>query len=127
MLLQLYIHRLSRELNPASSRVIFLDSGQPHARYLGDRLEKEGCALLGDHFVRIDHFSFSLPVSTLFPEVVKDSEVFCNAYGEISFLCVSAFTDFALEDLWNAGVTAKSRIIPELCGDRVVGKEELFK
>ncbi len=42
-------------------------------------------------------------------------------------MCVNAFYNSARRSLEEVGLSVTSRILPELCGDRVEGKEKLLR
>ncbi len=128
VLTKLYFDRFSTHANNQQYRVIFVEYDFPAISDLNNSLETTGSVTLGSRFKRVSlrDFPVSVPVSQIFPEVLRCSKVTIESYGEVSFMCVEAYSNSARRSLDNAGLSVNGKILPELCGDRVEGKEELL-
>ncbi len=127
LLFNLYLDRFDAEAHNPQYRVIFVEDDRSYLRSKNDLLAQQAKEILGKRFIREAKLEHSVHLLDLLPEVVGGSKVNLQVYGEVSFLCVSAYSDFACASLVEAGLSFESRILSKLCGDRVDGKEELLK
>ncbi|MBI2102514.1 hypothetical protein HYT55_01645 [Candidatus Woesearchaeota archaeon] len=122
-LTQLYLNRFSMYADHEHYRVLLIKFNLGCA--LSESLAARGCAILGSRFkTRTD---LECPVPQIFPEVLRSSKVTIEAFGEVSSVCVDEYSHLAYRSLSAVGLSVDCTIIPELCGDRVEGKEELFR
>ncbi len=127
LLFNLYLDRFDAEAHNPQYRVIFVEDDRSYLRSKNDLLAQQAKEILGEKFIREAKFEYRVHLLDLLPEVVRCSKVNLRVYGEVSVLCVSAYSNFACASLSEAGLSFESRVLSKLCGDRVEGKEELLK
>lgn len=127
LLFNLYLDRFDAEAHNPHYRVIFVEDDRSYLRSRNDLLAQQAKEILGKRFIREARFEYTVPLLDLLPEIVKFSKVNLQVYGEVSFLCVSAYSDFTCGSLSEAGLSFESRVLSKLCGDRVDGKEKLLR
>ncbi len=127
LLLFQYLDHFAASADNDQYRVIFVEDNRPYLRSRNDLLNQQAKEILGERFIREPRFERGVSLIDLLPEVVRSSKVNLQVYGEVSSLCVCAYSDFACASLSEAGLSFGSRTLFDLCGDRVEGKEELLR
>lgn len=122
-----YLDRFAASVDNEQYRVIFVEDDRPHLRSRNDLLEQHAKEIVGSRFIREKRVEPGVSLLDVLPTFVRGSKVHLQVYGEVSSLCVSAYSDFACDSLDKLGLSVSPIIINELCGDRVEGKEELLK
>ncbi len=126
LLLFQYLDHFAAAADNDQYKIIFVEDNRSHLRFRNDLLERQAKDILGSRFIREPRLEFGVSLLDLLPEVVRSSKVNLRVYGELSVLCVSAYSDFACGSLSEAGLSFESRTLFDLCGDLVNGKEELL-
>ncbi len=126
ILLLQYLDHFAVSVDDPHYRVIFVEDDRSYLRSRNNLLEQQAKEILGERFIREARVEAGVSLFDVLPEVVKSSKINLRVYGEVSFLCVSAYSDFASGSLEELGLSVTSTILPELCGDLIDGKEKLF-
>ncbi len=127
ILFNLYLDHFAASVEDQQHRVIFVEDDRPHLRFRNNLLEQHAKEILGSRFIREKRVEAGVRLVDVLPEIVGSSKVHLQVYGEVSFLCVSAYSDFACGSLDQLGLSVTSTIVNELCGDKVEGKEKLLR